>query len=86
MYNISGTLLPVYVKFTYIGTPHFFWSENESNVAKLKADQYILCLVDYLRMREPKYQPEFIRNPYKMIFNSNKWIVTPSSYKIQKIQ
>ena len=47
----------------YMGSPHFFWSENESDVARIKADKYILCLVDYLRMGEPGYQPEFIRNP-----------------------
>lgn len=52
----------------YMGSPHFFWSENESDVARIKADKYILCLVDYLRMGEPGYQPEFIRNPYETIF------------------
>lgn len=39
----------------YMGSPHFFWSENESDVARIKADKYILCLVDYLRMGEPGY-------------------------------
>lgn len=69
----------------YMGSPHFFWSENESNVARIKADKYILCLVDYLRMGEPGYQPEFIRNPYETIFDSDEWLVNASSYRIQKI-
>lgn len=69
----------------YMGSPHFFWSENESDVARIKADKYILCLVDYLRMGEPGYQPEFIRNPYETIFDSDEWLVNTSSYRIQKI-
>lgn len=69
----------------YMGSPHFFWSENESDVAKIKADKYILCLVDYLKMGEPGYQPEFIRNPYETIFGSDEWLVNASSYRIQKI-
>lgn len=69
----------------YMGSPHFFWSENESDVAKIKADKYILCLVDYLKIGEPGYQPEFIRNPYKTIFDSYEWLVNASSYRIQKI-
>lgn len=69
----------------YIGSPHFFWSENELDVAKIKGDKYILCLVDFARIREPGYQPEYIKNPYELIFNSDKWLVNTSSYKIQKI-
>lgn len=69
----------------YIGSLHFFLSENELDIAKIKADKYILCLVDYLKMKEPGYQPEFIRNPYERIFNSDEWLINPSSYRIQKI-
>lgn len=69
----------------YMGSPHFFWSENESDVARIKADKYILCLVDYLRMGEPGYYPEYIRNPYETIFDSDEWLVNTSSYRIQKI-
>ena len=69
----------------YVGSKHFFWSENESDVAKIKSDKYILCLVDYSRMRESGYQPEFIRNPYEIFFNSDEWLVNTSSYRIQKI-
>ena len=69
----------------YIGFPHFFWSENESDVARIKADKYLLCLVDYARIGEPGYQPEFIRNPYETIFNGEEWLVNAASYRIQKI-
>lgn len=69
----------------YIGFPHFFWSENESDVARIKADKYSLCLVDYARIGEPGYQPEFIRNPYETIFNGEEWLVNAASYRIQKI-
>ena len=69
----------------YMGSPHFFWSENESDVARIKANKYSLCLVDYLRMGEPGYQPEFIRNPYETFFDSDEWLVNASSYRIQKI-
>lgn len=69
----------------YIGLPHFFWSENEVDVAKVKLDKYILCLVDYLRMRDPTYSPTFIRNPHQVIFNGNEWLVNSASYKIKKI-
>lgn len=69
----------------YIGSPHFFWSENESDVAKIKGDQYILCLVDYTRMDEPGYLPEYIHNPYAHIFEGDQWMVNTASYRIQKI-
>ena len=69
----------------YIGFPHFFWSENESDVARIKADKYLLCLVDYARIGEPGYQPEFIRNPYETIFNGEEWLVNAASYRIPKI-
>lgn len=69
----------------YMGSPHFFWSENESDIARIKASKYILCLVDYSRIGEPGYQPEFIRNPYETIFDSDDWLVNTSSYRIQRI-
>ena len=70
----------------YIGSPHFFWSKNESDIAKLKSDQYFLCLVDYTRIEETNYQPDFIQNPYDTIFNSGEWSINSASYRIQKIQ
>lgn len=69
----------------YIDSPHFYWSENESDVAKIKAEKYILCLVDYTRIGEPGYQPTYIRNPYEIIFEGDEWLVNAASYRVQKI-
>lgn len=44
----------------YIGKPHFYWSENECDVAQIKGEKYVLCLVDYLRINEDDYVPEYI--------------------------
>lgn len=70
---------------TYIGSPHFYWSDNEADVAKLKKDAYILCLVDYSKMSDPSYVPDFIPNPYDEVFTTNNWLVSTSSYRIDKI-
>lgn len=69
----------------YIGSEHFYWSENESDVARIKGDNYVLCLVDYTRIGEPGYQPEYIKNPYETIFSEEQWLVNTASYKIQRI-
>lgn len=69
----------------YLGNPHFFWSENESDVAKIKGDKYVLCLVDYSRINEPDYVPDYFRDPYKTILENESWLVTTSSFKIQKV-
>lgn len=69
----------------YIGRPHFYWSENECDVAQIKGEKYVLCLVDYLRINEEDYVPEYIVNPYEHIFSDDTWLVNTASYKIQKI-
>ncbi|MFR4582336.1 MULTISPECIES: protein NO VEIN domain-containing protein [Eubacteriales] len=70
---------------SYIGNPHFYWSENESDMAKILGNKYVLCLVDYERIAEPGYKPEFIQNPHKVIFEDDSWLVNIASYRIQKI-
>ena len=70
----------------YLGKPHFFWSENESDVARQKGEKYILCLVDYSRIGEPSYQPICIVDPYNFIFTNDEWLVNTASYRIQKVQ
>lgn len=69
----------------YLGTPHFYWSENEADTARIKGNRYILCLVDYNQMNNPGYEPEFIQDPYNAIFENEGWLVETASYKIQKI-
>lgn len=70
---------------SYLGNPHFYWSENESDTAKIKGEKYVLCLVDYERITVQGYNPEFIQDPYKVIFEDDSWLVNTASYKIQKI-
>lgn len=69
----------------YLGNPHFYWSENECDVARQKGEKYVLCLVDYSRISELSYQPQYIQNPYKTIFTGGNWLVNTASYKIQQI-
>lgn len=69
----------------YLGSPHFYWSENEVDVAKILSEKYVLCLVDYSRISDPAYTPEYIRNPYETIFEGAEWLINSSSYRIQKI-
>lgn len=69
----------------YIGEPHFFWSENEVDVARIKGERYILCLVDYTQIGHPSYQPEYIVDPAGVIFESDAWMVNTASYRIQKV-
>lgn len=70
---------------SYLGNPHFYWSENESDTAKIKGKKYILCLVEYERITEPGYEPEFIEDPHEVIFKDDSWLVNTASYRIQKI-
>ncbi len=69
----------------YIGEPHFYWSENEVDVARVKGEKYLLCLVDYLKIGEEGYCPEYIRNPYEKIFSGEEWLLNTASYRVQKI-
>ena len=70
----------------YLGEPHFYWSENEADVAKIKGNKYFLCLVDYQKMMDdPEYMPEYIQNPYSVIFDDDTWLVNTASYRVQKI-
>lgn len=69
----------------YLGQPHLYWSENEADVAKIKGTKYILCLVDYLKISEPGYVPDYIPDPYSVIFDDESWMVNTASYKVQKV-
>lgn len=70
---------------TYIGKKHFHWSTNEIGVAKLRRNLYYLCLVDYNRIDEPGYIPEFIQNPYENVFDSSSWLREPDSYSFSPV-
>ena len=71
---------------TYIGAPHFYWSDNEVDVARIKGTKYYLCLVDYEQIDKDGYEPLFIKDPYSKIFSDDNWLVTTSSFYVQKIE
>ena len=70
---------------TYIGKKHFHWSSNEIDVAKLRRNLYHLCLVDYEKIDEPGYMPEYIQNPYENVFESSSWLREPDSYTFSPV-
>ncbi|MDD5781507.1 MAG: DUF3883 domain-containing protein, partial [Muribaculaceae bacterium] len=70
---------------TYRGAPHFYWSANEIDSAKIRGVDYFLYLVNADRIFEQGYVPEIIQNPYSTIINSSDWKLTPSSFLVEKI-
>lgn len=70
---------------TYRGIPHFYWSANEIDSAKIRGKDYFLYLVNADRILDHSYIPEIIQNPYSAIINSNDWKLTPSSFLVEKI-
>jgi hypothetical protein len=70
---------------TYIGNPHFYWSANEIDSAKIRGASYCIYLVDFEKIESPNYKPEIICNPYSSIRDSSEWKSTPSSFLVEKI-
>lgn len=70
---------------TYKGTPHFYWSENEIESAKIREHDYYLYLVNIDRINDCNYIPEMICNPYQSIIHSDKWRLTPTSFLAEKL-
>lgn len=70
---------------TYRGAPHFYWSANEIDSAKIRGVDYFLYLVNADRIFEQGYVPEIIQNPYSTIINSSDWKLTPSSFLVEKL-
>ena len=63
----------------------FYWSRNEYETAKLKADNYYLYLVDLRKIEKPGYAPEMIQNPAKSVMESDGWFVEAQSYHIKRV-
>jgi hypothetical protein len=61
-----------------MGSPGFYWSLNEINVAKEKGESYSLYIVDSVKIEDDDYEPSEVRNPY-LIFNMNKHIPQKSN-------
>lgn len=65
---------------TYIGHPHFYWSENELESARSLRPNYCIYLVDYHRIHEPNYQPTILDNPIALFREDSPWSVSINSY------
>ena len=59
---------------SYIGTPSFYWSSNEMEIAKAKGDLYHLYLVDGAAIKNTGYRPIQIKNPHKNLLLDDDWI------------
>ena len=58
---------------SYQGNPHFYWSANEIKVAREKAEQYHLYLIDRDAMSDKSYEPTQIQNPAQSLFEDVQW-------------
>ncbi len=68
---------------SFSGTPTFYWSRNEMDVAKLKREKYFLYLVDMNKIDEDGYNPIIIQNPYDTVLkNDRNWSKLVDKYFI----
>lgn len=70
---------------TYVGKPHFHWSSNELNIAKLKGNQYYLYLVSYNDITTNGYEPLIIKNPAKYFEDNSNWHFSVEGYLVNMI-
>lgn len=71
---------------SFRGTPHFYWSRNEREVAKINQEKYCIYLVEMEKIEEDeaKYEPIIIENPDATITEA-EWLIRPESFLITKI-
>lgn len=67
---------------SFSGNPHFYWSENEIETAKLYEDRYYIYLIDASMVKTQGYEPTIIQNPALSILSSESWIMSPTSYLV----
>ena len=60
----------------------FFWSKNESEIAKLQGEKYYLYLVELSKISNPNYVPIIIANPAVTVMQSTDWFLEPESYHV----
>jgi hypothetical protein len=70
---------------SFIGSIHFYWSKNESEIALIKGENYYLYLIDILQLGHVDYEPLIIQNPIKLLHEDPNWIVETQNYFISKI-
>lgn len=69
---------------SYDGTPYFFWSRNEMDVARIKKENYFLYLVNRKYIDKEDYVPMIIQNPHEEVLkNDLKWEKTVEKIKVQ---
>lgn len=71
---------------TYVGKPHFYWSKNEIDKARLIGDAYYIYLVDFQKIKQKGYTPQCISNPIKNILQSQEWMQTPQVFLIESMK
>lgn len=88
--SFSDCASTVYDRFievkSYKGTPHFYWTKNEMEVAAIYGERYFIYLVDIDRIFDLKYTPMIITNPSKSIAKSDVWIMQPESYYVYIVE
>lgn len=70
---------------TFSGVPHFFWSSNEMEKARLLGRKYVIALVDDARLDDGEYEPHFIADPYVTLRTAGGWELRPTSYEVNKV-
>ena len=70
---------------SYNGKPHFYWSANEIQVAKIKSKNYYLYLVDICKISDCDYHPIVISDPISYFVNNQEWDSKAQSYLFKKI-
>ena len=74
-----------FIEVKAISDSGFYWSKNEYAIARLKSDTYFLYLVDLSKVAHQGYIPQIIRNPAKIIMESENWLVEAQTYLIRQI-
>lgn len=69
---------------SYSGSPNFFWSRNEIEVARLKKEKYFLYLVDRNKKGFKNYMPMIIQNPYQSVLKNNTWSKRAEKYFVSR--
>lgn len=84
--NIYSTKLDRLIEVkTYRGKPHFHWSSNEMNEAKLRMDNYYLYLVSYDEMNKEGYHPIIVKNPITYFKDNVEWQTSIDSVAFIKV-
>lgn len=74
-----------FIEVKAISNSGFYWSKNEYEIAQLKGDTYFLYLVDLGKVTQHDYTPQIIKNPAKIIMESDRWFVEAQTYLIKSL-